>query len=82
MELVGGLLDWAEHNAKWLSCLPVAGGIFSILTMAFQIGAMIAHSQLSGNDPAKAFAEHAAASCAAKLPSPPEGWKPAQAGLA
>jgi hypothetical protein len=82
MELVGGLLDWEEHNAAWLSCLPVAGGIFSILTMAFQIGAMIAHSQLGGNGPAKAFAEHAAASCAAKLPSPPEGWKPAQAGLA
>jgi hypothetical protein len=82
MELVGGLLDWEEHGAAWLSCLPVAGGIFSILTMAFQIGAMIAHSQLSGNGPAKAFAQHAAASCAAKLPSPPEGWKPAKAGLA
>jgi hypothetical protein len=82
MELVGGLLDWEEHGAKWLSYLPVAGGIFSILTMAFQIGAMIAHSQLSGSDPVKAFAEHAAASCAAKLPSPPEGWKPAKAGLA
>jgi hypothetical protein len=82
MELVGGILGSAEHGVRWLSCLPVAGGIFSILTMAFQIGAMIAHSQYSGNGPAKAFAEHAAASCAAKLPSPPEGWKPAQAGLA
>jgi hypothetical protein len=82
MKQVGGLLDFPEHNAKWLSCLPVAGGIFSILAMEFQIGAMTAHSQLSGSGPAKAFAEHAAASCAAKLPSPPEGWKPAQAGLA
>jgi hypothetical protein len=81
-ELVGGMLDWAKHNAVWLSYLPVAGGIFSILTMAFQIGAMIAHSQYSGNDPVKAFAQHAAANCAAKLPSPPEGWKPAQAGIA
>jgi hypothetical protein len=82
MELVGGLLDWAEHNARWLAMLPVVGGIFSMLTMMFQIGAMIAHIQYSGSNQLKAFAEHAAASCAAKLPSPPEGWKPPEAGLA
>lgn len=77
IELIGGIADRLEHSIVWFSRLPFVGGILSVMTMGFQIAAMIAHSYYS--DPVKTFARNTLLKSVQNMPEPPEGWKPPEA---